>query len=437
MSLVSTGPTGSLEPIVRPGLARRVAVDVTIVTVIVASLVSGIALMALGVPYGAPGGSILTKIHPATYLSVLAVIAWMVAVGGPGRFVGSVVIEHPSVAVFAIAVGVMLFHAVVVMKLSISPIVDTFVLPILMLSALTRLDERERERLEWIMHAIMIVDIALGIFEYLSGWRLTPMYDTDGVTVMHYDWRSSALFGHPLSNAFHIGAYLVALACGATPRMHPILRLVLMGSAALSLVGFGGRTAMGLAYVMVAALAAIAALRTLLGGRFRLTHAAIGVGLVTIGAIGEVLFVDGGGADRFIDLLNEDHGSAQTRVSMFYVFGNLSWDQFLLWPDPSLIEQAQRDFALRIGIESSEVGLVAAYGLIPMLLFGVAISMFMRELVRITSPATWWTIAYFVVVMSASNGVAAKSTNFAIHIGMIFAIMPRPATLAAKTRLTG
>ena len=80
---------------------------------------------------------------------------------------------------------------------------------------------------------------------------------------------------------------------------------------------------------------------------------------------------------------------------------------------------------------------MAAYGLVPMLLFAVALGLFMWELARVTSPSTWWTILYFIIVMSASNGIAAKSTNFAIHIGMIFAIMPRPASLAAAARRSG
>lgn len=405
------------------GFAARMATVLTFAAVIAVLGLSSMALIAMGVPYGAKGGSLATKIHPATYLGLAAVAVWMVAVG-PGKVLGKLAVERAGAAAFAVASVILFLHSALIVKLPLSAVIDTFLLTVFLFMALDWLDAASRDRLAAIVHVIMIANAALGIVEYGSGWRLTPMYDIDG-TVMSYDWRSTAIFGHPLSNAFQTGTYLVALACGAGSRMPTAIRFGAMGLSALALVAFGGRVALVLALAMVAAIAAIGGLKVLMGRRFRLADAIVGATIVSLTAIVVVVFIDGGGADKFLQRFSQDHGSAQTRVSMFRIFGDLDWAQFLAWPDADLITQAQREYALRIGVESSEVGLVASYGLLTAGLFMAALGAFMSDLVRATGKRTFWLVIYFVGVMSASTGIANKSTNLAMYTVSVFLIMPR------------
>ncbi len=405
------------------GLAAWMAKNLTFAAVLAALCLSSMTLIAIGIPYASKGGSLASKIHPASYLALAAVAMWMVA-RGPGRVIGRLAVERAGVAAFSIATAVLFLHSALVVKLPLSAIIDTFLLTVLLFVALDWLDGASRDRLAGIVHVIMITNAALGIFEYLTGFRLTPMYDVDG-TVMSYDWRSTALFGHPLTNAFQDGTYLVALACGAGARMPTVVRLGAMGLAALALVAFGGRVALVLGLAMVALIGAIGGLKSLAGKRFRLSDVVIGVLVATVTAIVVVVFVDSGGADKFLLRFSQDHGSADTRISMFRIFGGLSWEQFLAWPDSDIITQAQREYRLRIGVESSEVGLVASYGLLTTLLFLGALACFMSELVRATTRKTLWLVVYFVGVMSASTGIANKSTNLAMFAITVFLVMPR------------
>lgn len=406
----------------------RVAVALTVVAVIMVLLVSNMVLIAAGIPYGSPGGSLVLKIHPVTYLSAVAVLVWAWASGGFGRFVARLAVERPGIIALTAGIVLLLFHAAAVVKLSLSPIIDTFILPVLLYAALVQIDERTRARLEILVHVVLVANAALGVVEYVSGWRLTPMYDIDG-TVIGFDWRSTALFGHPLANAFMNGNYFVALACGATPRLPRMLRYGFMGLTVLAMIAFGGRTAMVVGLAFGGVFAAIGAAKTLAGNRFSMNQAILGVAVAALGAIAVVMFLDSGGADRFFDRFTNDHGSAKTRVSMLKIFGDLTWEQFLLWPDAELIVQAQREFSLRIGVESSEVAFVANYGLIPTLVFFAALAAFLRELVRGTSPVAWWSVTYFVVIMSASIGIAAKTTALALFVVVTHLIMPRPETI--------
>lgn len=181
-----------------------------------------------------------------------------------------------------------------------------------------------------------------------------------------------------------------------------------------------------IAYMMAMVMAAGGGLRVLMGARFTLGRAIVGIAALTVAVIGAVLFVEAGGADRALSRFENDHGSAQTRVSMFRVFDQLSWDQFMLWPDPDIIAQAQRELSLRIGIESTQLGLAAIYGVIVSSLLLMACWLYLRDLVHVTNRKSWLLVFYFIILMSASNGLAAKNINFATYTAMVFAIMDKP-----------
>lgn len=410
--------------------ARRAAVRLTLLAVLTLLLVSAAMLARFGIPYVTSAGPMPTKIHPATYLTVIAVLAWARADGGPGRLAGRVAVDHPGVVAFGFGTVLLLFQTIVVVKLPIAPIVDTFVLPLLLFVAVIRLDDDERERLGWIVHAVMAVNTLLGLFEYASGWHLTPMYEADG-TLITYEWRATALLGHPLTNAATTGAYLVALAFGATPKLPPAVRLGLIGFCGLAMIAFGGRVAMVAAAAMVVVAVVLGSARVLAGARFRLRHAMIGVLMVTLGLVFFSIFVDVGGADKFLLRFSNDYGSAQTRWAMLQIFGDLTGEQFLLWPDSNLIWQAQREHAIRIGVESSEVGFVANYGLLVTIVFFAGLTAFLRELVVATSSPTWWVIVYFAVVMSSSLGIASKTTVLALFVLLMLTMMPRSIVAGA------
>ena len=100
------------------------------------------------------------------------------------------------------------------------------------------------------MHALLLLNATIGIVEFASGLRFTPLVAA-GV-VIEDDWRSTALLGHPLANASLTGAYILMLALGAGRDLPPLLRpdtsavgaVVQSGllnpmTAAAVLVGFG------------------------------------------------------------------------------------------------------------------------------------------------------------------------------------------------------
>ncbi len=402
-----------------------VATRIVFAAIVAMLTISAMALIEFGVPYASSGGNLLTKIHPATYVAVIGTLTFALSQGGLGRWAARLAIDNPGVIAFAIAVVLLFVHVVVVQKLPMSAIVDAFVLPILMFATLGAMDAAARGRIADFLHLFLAVNAVIGLVEYGSGWRVTPMRDIDGSII--WDWRSTALLGHPLNNAFVTGCWLVMLAAGAAPRLGTLTRLAAMALAATALVAFGGRVAMVFSFMLVVVIAGLGVLRLLAGRRFSLTAAAVGVAAATAFTVAAVVLIDAGAADRLVERFVDDSGSAGTRIAMFRIFGDLSWGEFLLGPPPDHMIQAQRDFGIRIGIESTEVAFVAFYGLVMAVLILAGLAAFLAELVRLTGAAGLWPIVFFVVTMSAATGLASKSTNLAIFTVMMATMMPRPA----------
>lgn len=427
MSLVlptslSSADLGAVAASRARGGAGRATVWLTRAAIAALFAVSAMALVALGIPYAAAGGSFVSKIHPATWIAVFALLAAITARGGVGRWAAEIVLDTPGVAIFTLAVGLLFVHVAVVQRLPLAAIVDSFALPIFLFALLGAVGSAERATIGRAVHLFLAVNAAIGLVEYATGWRVTPMYDIDGTIIV--DWRSTAILGHPLNNAFATGLWLVMLATGAARSWRPMLRLAAMALAAVALVAFGGRVAMVLAYALVALVGVLGGLRLLAGRRFDLVDAAVLVGLGTGLALAVVILVDLGAADRLIDRFVDDSGSAGTRVAMLNIFTDLTWEQFLFGPPPDHIAAAQRVWGLRIGIESTEVAFVAFYGLLMTIIVLGALGGFLAELVRATGPGGLWAVGFFVTVMSGSTGLSSKSPGLAIFTVMILTLMP-------------
>lgn len=425
---VSSGVSG-LAPLARTNaggdVASRMAFALAWTAVGALVLLSGMALIGLGIPYASAGGSPLSKIHPATWLAAAAIGALALGRVGPGRRIAATTIASPGVAIFVVAVAILLVQVGIVLRLPLASVTDTFVLPIFLFVLIGAFETDRRRAMGGALHVALAANALLGLVEYASGWRLTPMVDFDGTAIV--DWRSTALFGHPLNNAVATGLWLVMLASGAGRDWRPVVRLAAMALATAALVAFGGRVAMVLALLVVAAIAGLGGLRLLAGRRFDVLDAAAAVAAATALVVVGVVAVDAGAADRLIERFADDSGSAGTRIAMFRIFGDLTWEEFLFGPPNDLVLQAQREHGIAIGIESTEVALVAFYGLFVALVVLAGLAAFLGELVRVTSAATWWPVVYFAVVMSGSTGLSSKSTNLALFTVMVLTLMPRGA----------
>lgn len=381
--------------------------------------ISSMLLTHWGFNYEMAGGSIIEKMHPGSWLAMIAA-AFAMATGGLLRTSTTFLARHPLLIAYLTTWALLLVYIIFVQKLPFTPIIDTFFLPVVVFFLLDRLSGAERRTIATGMHWFMLINSLLGLAEVLSGWRLTP-YVVGGEEIVA-DWRATALLGHPLANACITGIYALILVTGGGINLTGARRAMALTGATVGMVVFGGRAAMVFLLALSFPFLFLKGLKGFAFGRISFRSAAFGALALlfvpaTLAALGSI-----GAFDKFISRFVEDRGSANTRVVMFELFDELPLRDILLGPHPDVLTTLRVVEGLDYGIESFWIATILMYGLLISLIFFAGLFCYCVELVRITNAGTWMSLLYFFGVASTSVSLSAKSCVFAIFTAMVIVL---------------
>lgn len=410
-------PDTETETARRPGptraLAHTLARLFTHLGVIVMFSVSAMLLLRLGVPYGSPGGSQLMKIHPGTYLIVFAGMLFLVSRGFV-PVVAALWRDRPGILVYAIAIGILMFQCVAIQHRPLSALIDTFLSSLMMVLALTSIGARDKRFIALFIHGFFLVNSFFGYVEQVTSFRVTPPI-IDG-KVATFEWRSTALLGHPLTNAAQTGLYLVLLSGPAGRIFDTRIRMLLVLFHLGAMSCFGGRTSTVLV-IAVLALRSLTSGLTLMGGsRIRRTTAVAFAAVATAAMLSAVVLADLGAFDKFLGRFQEDSGSARTRVAMLHVFDRLTPEAVVLAPPPEEIAAAQRRLDITTAIESFVVAFPAYYGSLVTVLFFAGLACFLGEVIRLVGRAALLPIGFWLAVNAGANGISTKTLDLTLAV---------------------
>lgn len=391
--------------------------------------ISALALTGLGWQYGETGGSALEKMHPGTLVAIMLLVLSALMRGNPMRALGEALAAHPAIVIYLLGVAVLMAHAIFIAGTPFTMFIDTFVLPAVVFLLLRDIDDARGRTLALMIHALFFLNAALGIAEFAAGFRLTPLY-IEG-QVLEEEWRSSALLGHPLSNAMLTGSYMAVLLTGGMKDLPAWLRPIVFLVSAAGMVVFGGRAASAFILLLIAMVGIGRFANVLRGARFdpRLVLGGL-IGIpVLIGLI--MTLGEAGFFEKFIARLTDDDGSASTRVEMFELFKHISWPDLIFGPDAAQIQTLMRHYGLDYGIESFWINMILSHGLIVSFVFFPALLLFCWEVIK-AAPGSLAPVVYFFAVASASLSLSAKTPSFGILV-MILLILLRASRTPAST----
>lgn len=410
----------SIRP-ARQNVLARVAETAAYVAILIIFTVSGGMLWLLGLNYDGISGSALSKIHPATYIVVVAFAMRAIAGGNPARTLSLDAKRLPGTAVLLLSSCILLAHIVTGDRPMLSTTIDTYILPALLMVFLIDFKEPTLRRLETAIHVIMAANALLGLLELAIGHRFFP-YRFDGD--VGYDTRAMALQGHPLVNAIMTGMYLLSLAAGGG-RLRGVLLLGAILLQCGALVAFGGRTAFVIATLLLAALFLWRVHRTASRRTVPLLAVAgfafaVPLGLVALGILIERDFFD-----PIVSRFLYDSGSAQTRVLMFDLLAQIPPGQMLLGPEPSLVESIRRVQGLGSGIENPVIRLIVYQGIVAtaVILFGLCA--FLVDALRRVEASVTVPLLFFLIVILSFESISSKTTLIA-KAAVLFLVLHRP-----------
>lgn len=421
----------AISPIVPP---ERQFFELALAAMLILYLsVSSFLLNEFGWNYGAPGGSFIEKIHPASLLLFLVFLLSAAAGDNPLSAIASALARHPNVTIYVLAVGAIIFQAIVVLQQAFTPYIDTFVMPALMFFLFYRVPEQRGVRLARLIHGLFVINAVLGIAEFVFQFRLTP-YVIEGVAY-EQEWRSSALFGHPLSNALMTGCYVLALSLGGGKDLSPPFRFLAFSISTLSMAAFGGRAATALLILALLILGLRHLFAILNGQRFDKRAVIIGLMLLPLVLAAVAAVFEAGFFDRFLNRISDDEGSAGTRLAMFDLFKHFTWYGLMVGPSSEHLQTYTTIYGLELGIESFWIAMIMVNGLLVAVPFFIALFLFCYEVAR---HAQWrpaiWVLGLFFAVASASLSLSAKTPDFAILVAMILILLRQRKASEGETQ---
>lgn len=401
---------------------------------------SATLLEHIGYHYITPGGFPWEKFHPGTIIACCALAVRIVSADSPKAEARWLLASDPLITLYVVAIVFAAAHAALISKNPVTGLVDTLLLPVILLALIKDLDPRIRRSLALMICAIMGLNACIGIAEFLTGWRLVPVApsgfvmpdpslpldpDVDaGVLAALSDWRSTALLGHPLENAFMTGTMILCLAAPGARWIPPAVRFPLMALSLVAMAAFGGRSSLVLSVLGAFLFGAWAIARHLaVGASIPKRRAAIA--LFALPVVSALVFtaVQAGFFDKFVMRFIEDNGSADARIQMWQMLDPFTTTQILLGPDPEVARVQQRLIGLELGIESFWLGLTLAYGLIVASMLFIGLGLLAWRVVTLSGPGGAAIMLYYFVNASTSTSLSSKTTTFGLVVLMTVLIL--------------
>lgn len=406
-------------------------VRLTLAAVVLLFTVSSMLLASVGFHYETSGGLPLEKFHPGT-LVLFAAFALLVVEDGPDATLGRLLRDHRLALAYVGCLAFYMLYVPLVLGRPVTFIVDTLMAPAVAAILLARADLPSLRRMGWVIHGAMAANAVVGSLESLLKWRLVPFYIGD--ELITYDWRSTALLGHPLQNASVTAVYALLLLTGlrgGLPARWAMPAFVLQLAA---LPAFGGRTA---AVGLAAAALVWLGIRTLLilsGRRFALSTL-LWIALLCPLVVAGIWFASGSDyVALFVDRFVDDSGSAETRVRMLSLFGEFSWGDLFIGPDPDTLAALQIREGLELGLESFVVAFLLTSGIFASGVLFLGLGLFLIELARTVPWQGKAALGLFLLLNATSTGFSSKGVAFSLVVMLLLVLTwtrPRPAGRSA------
>ncbi|MBZ9674367.1 VpsF family polysaccharide biosynthesis protein [Mesorhizobium sp. ES1-1] len=409
---------------VLPRAKTRGIVDLLLTIGVVALMgLSSYALDFLGYSYSTLGGSILTKIHPATYLFSLALCIAVIANRNPVVYLTSLLLRCLG-STFLLISCLLLWYFISRYKpdYAASFLIDSIMAAGLIFMLFRDADDRTRLMIARLVHIIMVLNCFIAIVEGQTGWRLFPFIN-DG-RQQTWEYRATALLGHPLIGSLVTGVYAVILMTVRDLRgLNERWRLPIVLLCMATMPSLGSRTSFTVVYATAAAVAGLGALRFLRGGTSSVRTlvwlmVAVPFGIVVIAAMFQF-----GLFDNFLDRFSNDSGSAQSRVKLFSLFKDFGLADFFMGESSLRLDTNVRLSGLEEGIESSWPGHVLRYGVVMSVVLWFGIAGWFVDMLRTAGKGGILPLAFVFLVISTSVGISGKTTMISIPSILILALV--------------
>ncbi|WP_235943742.1 VpsF family polysaccharide biosynthesis protein [Uliginosibacterium aquaticum] len=392
---------------------------------------SGNLLALWGYNYAGLGGNPIEKIHPSTFTLIAALLSLLGYRNGAQRLQAGLL--QPAIFTSLCCSLLAIVYAQLVLKQPLSGLIVSWLTPVLLLALLLQMNRSQALRLEYLLHALMLVNSIMGVIEFVQGSALVPpvLLDYTGsgaeLDVSEWgEWRASGLFGHPLAATLACGLVVVAVYALICFRRASRLQIFTLLHCLAVMPLFGGRTSI-FATILFVLLMSLARLWLDFSGKtdnridlFKVLCAVFALLCAALWAY------QAGMLDPLLERLQDDKGSGQTRFSALEIVADTSWLELFFGDFKGLLPYRQVVFGTIYGIEIFWVGMLLIYGALASVFIFIGCWRALCLCAETYSSLAWWPITFFFFAISSGVGLTVKSTAFSfLMIVFVFMLCSR------------
>jgi hypothetical protein len=378
------------------------------------------ALRWMGINYASNGGGAATKVHPGTYVTILAIAIYLITSDHPLRALAKSVRTQPALAFYCASMAILSAYVLWLKELGTVPLIlDTYLAPGLLMLLLAEAPSDFLRALTAWMIGLILFNAVCGIGEAKMSARLFP-YVSDNIEIHEEYFRATAFAGHPLRNASvtALGALAVAAADWGWRT-----RASLLGILFLGMLAFGGRTALVVAFLGCMAIGAWELSSRTRRDQSVFVPAALmtGTGLVAAGVAISSIFA----LTRFGERIRSEElagSSSMSRWQLFHIFDMTDWNTLVGGYPAASIDTMARMLNLEGGIENFWVYMLMFLGFAGYAVWLPAFLAAQRFLWRMSGFGGRVLLLAFLVMATSNNGIAKKGTLMSIAAGMILGV---------------
>ncbi|HQT76009.1 MAG TPA: VpsF family polysaccharide biosynthesis protein [Rhodopila sp.] len=404
------------------------AFSVAMFGVIVEYVVSGNSLSDLGIDYSSPGGNPVVKLHPGTYVIMLATFMALLLVRPAGSGVIRLFRQKPALASYITLILFCAFYSIVNVGISGAAVyVESYLSAGLLAVALEGGTDRQKRTLAWWIIGLTVLSVFISVWESMTQTHLIPMNYGDlpekALQQDVDDFRGAGLFTHPLTAAL---ADSMAIFLLLRMRMNGLLKAALFTILVVGLLSFGGRAAMGTTLILLVAAAFVVLIRGIVRRDLSLSFVGtLAAAMLILPPLIILLVTSTDIGERIITHLYADE-SVKARDLQWLVLNHLNLNDVLFGVPLARLDVLK--YQIGLGGETTDIEnfwllMFLNLGIIGFLVFLVALGLFIAHLGRtVRHPLAWMMIFASILIDSTSNSLGRKSSDLVFMTACLIAM---------------
>lgn len=367
--------------------------------------------------------SFLTNIHFSNYFIFLSFLILLFDQGKPLRQLANVYREHKAFVNLFLFTVLLFFYWILRGPQGVSLLIDTHLpLPLtaIVLSYAPRSYCKNALRflaLFAIMNSLMGITESLGRFRFFT-------FNPDWPVLKEDYFRASAWLGHPLNNAVFTAVTFSVL---LTLKFNPILKSAATALLLISLVAFGGRTALSLSILTLTLFSLSSARQAFRNMTLLKLFAFAAIGLLGPILVFGVLYLalTSGMGERLMALRSFTDASAEARFVAFRAFDYLTRTDLLFGISSAEVDTITRRISVNFfmsDIENPWVLMLMQLGVVFFAVWLLLTTAFVRELMRGQTFILRLGILTYFVLASAFNSFGRKDFIYMLMVASVVCV---------------